>query len=425
MSKEYYLNDNAWAYCTNGTWPNTMRVVNKYRKVKNKGLILLNEEDRYNPFSCKFTILIMAVLAAFIAALSFLAAVLIGFLLGIGVCAIMTYKSKWINVHNRVIVEVKPAITTKSEILCYIGGTIKPTMSAAHAINHAGLTLEQTILEAFLINKGLTYLTPMFLQYGTKAGLGLFVTNFVLNTTLDKVATKPLTSITNDYLKKMWGLEPDPDRPNYVENAKDGINYSLDENGGNTRSYKDFKDTKSNTEGERSGETERIRQEEIARSNEKANKQYNQDIQRENTKINQEQKQAQRDYKKLYKEQARQEGLSGRSVDKEASRQAKESASQDAKRRKEQVRIEAEKTKQNTIEQGKNKANAAAENYSKSNPARTTLFFKAMLSAMGSVVTGVLTDVAFAQGHNWVDYYSGSKHQIAKKAGINVTAVNQ
>lgn len=178
MSKEYYLNDKAWAYCTNGTLPGKMKVVNPSRTVKNNKLILLTIEDRFTPFSCKFMILLMAAVAAFVAALSFVAAVIIGLILGIGLCALATYSSKWLAFHPRVIVEGKHALTTKSRITCAMGGEVKPTFDGWHALAHSSLNLGQAVLEAFAINRGLQFLKPMFVQHGVKMGLGIFGANF-------------------------------------------------------------------------------------------------------------------------------------------------------------------------------------------------------------------------------------------------------
>jgi len=428
MAKEYYLNEKVYAYCSNGVVPSTLVSVSN-KTVKNKGSLFLNTDSRFFPFSCKYGILIAALLAATIAAVAtftggFLGVVLLGIIIGYGICTVFTWFSKWQNFHPKVLIEGKKAITNKSFISCPImGGKITPTYSYSAAWAHSGVVLLQTSLDAFLLRSGAVGLQKVFTTYGLKMGLGFTGLTVLINYGTNEHIVQPIS-------ESLTGEKSSDDD---ASKAKDIIGYPLDDDAGSAKSYDDLHRVNSTINADQQQRADQAAS--AARNNPvfgERGQAIDEDVRVKNTQINQDKTQAVKDYRKLYEAQAQEEGIRGRDVRGDITRQARQSANRDAAFRKEEVRISAE-NKRAALEA--ERANAASiarnEELSKSTvPKKVGRVASTIgnfgLNWAGMTALGILSNVNAHNANQWIDSWEKDfNNENVKALGINAVAVNK
>ena len=63
MPKEYYLHENVWLLCSNGTMMRKLKAAEKNRPVKIRGYIQGNQIDCFPVFLCKYSLIAAALVA--------------------------------------------------------------------------------------------------------------------------------------------------------------------------------------------------------------------------------------------------------------------------------------------------------------------------------------------------------------------------
>ncbi|QXU40162.1 PAAR-like protein [Pedobacter sp. D749] len=428
MAKEYYLNEKVYAYCSNGVVPSTLVSVSN-KTVKNKGSLFLNTDSRFFPFSCKYGILIAALLAATIAAVAtftggFLGVVLLGIIIGYGICTVFTWFSKWQNFHPKVLIDGKNAITNTSFISCPImGGKITPTYSYSAALAHSGVVLLQTSLDAFLLRSGAVGLQKVFATYSLKMGLSFTAITVLVNYATNEYVVQPISeSLTG---------EKSPD--DLASKTKDITGYPLDDDAGAAKSYNDLYRVNSTINAEQQQSADQAAS--VARNNPvfgERGQAIDEDVRVKNTQINQDKTQAVKDYRKLYEAQAREEGIRGRDVKGDITRQARQSAVRDAALRKEEVRISAE-NKRAALEAERANAASVARNgelnkstFPKKVGKVASTIGNFGLNWAGMTALGILSNVNAHNANQWIDgWEKGFNDENVKALGINAVAVNK
>jgi hypothetical protein len=344
MSKKYYLHEDVWLLCSNGTLPRKLCAAEKQRPVKIRGYIQGNEIDRFPVFLCKYALIVAALVLGVLAALFatpvgwILLAAIIGIIIGLGMCAIFTFMSKWQNIVDNVIVYKNPALTDRSFIQCPVmSGIIKPFFSTGAAMTQLAIQDVFTAGEIVLAFVGGKSLGGMGLQFAFlnivgNAVVGIVVGKLVIDPIGEQLGFKNMMDV---------GVEPEKNVVEELIEAQEALpkNKKLD-------SYS-LIDKESYNEMTMSDE-------EIAKQSQKTGDQA---VKENKGKINKEARKAGEEKRKEINKQREEQrrNKQWKTTRKEQTRQSNKAATEAREKMTKEVREKAQQTKKNELKTIKGK----------------------------------------------------------------------
>ena len=131
-TKETYVHEDVTLVCSSGLKTSKLAVVERGVKIA-KGKKIATELDKPINFMCKWSGVLIALLAGIVCALMavpFIGALVIAFMAGMGsaaglgsiLCHCLLQSSKWSNPHSKVKIKGSKALTDKAQLNCAIGG---------------------------------------------------------------------------------------------------------------------------------------------------------------------------------------------------------------------------------------------------------------------------------------------------------------